>query len=212
MPSSYSLGRKGDAQTGGRQVMDLPLPSFKYDEEGNATTVHNVCKVRVLDPVAMLTSGILDEFDGLTQLAAVKMQQVEGRTMPSPEAIRDLAKMTDQLERGLDMVDRLVETVVVEPAVVWPVHRYSATHPDASLRGKPRKNDDGSWMKLGPDEREDDVLYTDDVDLEDRMFILQWAVGGIKDPEQFRREYAGMLESVADEPGLPLSALGNPAH
>jgi hypothetical protein len=208
MPSSYGLGRKGAAQTGNQKTIDLPLPSFRW-EDGVQTQEHNVCKVRVLDPVAMLTSGLLDEFDSLTQLVGTKIQQVEGRSVPSPEVIRDLAKMTKSLEAGIDMLDRLVETVVVEPTVVWPVHRYPAGHPEA---GKPRKNEDGSWMKLGPDERDDETLYTDDVDLEDRMFIMQWAVGGIKDPEQFRKEYAGLLESVADEPGLPLSSLGNPTH
>lgn len=212
MPSSYSLGRAGAAQTRGQRTMPLTLPSFKFDEDGNQTEEHNVCRVRVLDPVAMLTGGLLDEFDSLTQLSAMKMQQVEGRTMPTPEAVRDLAKMTDKLQSGLEMVDRLVEAVVVEPAVVWAVHRWPADHNDPELAGKPRKNRDGSWMKLGPDERDEETLYADEVDLEDRMFILQWAVGGIKAPEQFRKEYAGLLESVEDVPGLPLSALGDPTR
>lgn len=209
MPSSYSLGRTGAAQTGGQKTTDLKLPSFKYDADGNQTEEHNTCKVRVMDPVGMITSGLLDEFDHLTKIVGLKMQEVDGKTLPTPEAVRELAGMTDQLQRGLDMVDRLVEAVVVEPKVFWPVHRYPSGHPEA---GKPKRNPDGSWMKLGPDERDDDILYTDDVDLEDRMFILQWAVGGIKAPEQFRKEYKGLLASVEDEPELPLSSLGDPSH
>lgn len=203
--SSYSLGRPGGAKA---RTSELTLPSFKYDEEGNVTSEHNVCRVRIMDPVAMLSAGLLDDFDHLTKLAGAKMQQVDGKTLPSPEAVRELAGLTGELQRGLDLVDRLVEYVVVEPKVLWPVHRYPAGHPEA---GKPRKDAGGEWMRLGPDERDDETLYTDDVDLEDRMFIMQWAVGGIKDPEQFRGEYTGLLESVEDEPELPLSAFGSPS-
>jgi hypothetical protein len=208
MPSSYSLGRKGAAQTGGRGTMELKLPSFKYDEDGNVTAEPNVCLVRVLDPVDMLAGGMLDDFDQLTSLAGLKMEEVDGKTRPTAESVQAFAGMTDQMIKGMDLVDRLCELVILEPAVVWPVHRYPAGHPEA---GKPRKRDDGSWMRLGPDERDEGTLYTDDVDLDDRMFVLQWAVGGVKDPEQFRREYTGLLESVANVPRLPLSAFGDPA-
>jgi hypothetical protein len=155
-----------------------------------------------MDPVAMISAGLLDDFDSLTGLVGSKLAEVDGKTVPTAEAIQALAGMSDKLLAGMDMVDRLVEAAVVEPKVVWPVHRDGD--------GKPLRNRDGTWMRLGPDERDDETLYTDDVDLEDRMYIMQWAVGGIKDPEQFRIEYAGVLESVENGSGLPLSAFGSP--
>lgn len=198
MPNSYSLGRKGSAKG---KTTDLTLPSFKLDEEGNETAEHNVCRARVLDPVAMLNAGLLDGFDDLTAIAAQKMTEVDGRTVATPEAVEAVMADPRKLMAGLEMVDRLVEAVVVEPKVVWPVHRDED--------GNPKKNRDGSWMMLGPDERDDDVLYTDDVDLEDRMYILTWAVGGIKDVAQFRGEYKGLLESVEDGSSLSPFALGD---
>ena len=61
----------------------------------------------------------------------------------------------------MDLYDNVVLTCVVEPNVS-PVP--------------------------GPDEERDpDVLYIDDVDYEDRLFIFQWAMGGSADLEQFRQ-------------------------
>lgn len=202
MPTSqYGLGRKGGKSRS--TTVDLTLPSFAEDEDGNPTDKHNVCKVRIMDPVAMLAAGLLDDFDELTKISALKMQEVDGRSVPTADSIQQLAGMTDTLNSGLILVDRLVEATVVEPKVVWPVHR--------DRDGKPvRDKESGEWLMLGPDERDPEVLYCDDVDLEDRLYILQWAVGGTSDPEQFRKEYQGLLGSVEDGASLPLSALGGP--
>lgn len=39
--------------------------------------------------------------------------------------------------------------------------------------------------------RDKDTLYVDEVDIDDKMFIFQFAVGGTKDLEQFRAQKAG---------------------
>jgi hypothetical protein len=198
MPNSYRLGRKGAAKG---KTTELKLPSFVCDEDGNETAEHNVCRVRLMDPVAMLNAGLLDGFDDLTAIAAEKMMEVDGKTVATPDAVKAIMADPSKLLAGMIMVDRLVEAVVVEPPVSRPIHREK--------NGKPKLDRDGKEIPLGPDERDDDTLYTDDVDLEDRMFILTWAVGGIKDTAQFRREYAGVLESVEDGPGLSPFTLGD---
>jgi hypothetical protein len=55
-------------------------------------------------------------------------------------------------------------------------------------------------------QREDDVLYVDDVDLDDKMFIFNWAVGGTADLERFRAEqgsFVGALRPGADVERAP---------
>ena len=37
-----------------------------------------------------------------------------------------------------------------------------------------------------PDERSDDLLYTDEIEDEDKMFIFNWLTGGTKELEPFR--------------------------
>jgi hypothetical protein len=43
---------------------------------------------------------------------------------------------------------------------------------------------------LGEAARDPSLLYVDEVDLEDKMFILQYALGGTRSLERFRREFA----------------------
>jgi len=46
------------------------------------------------------------------------------------------------------------------------------------------------------DERRDDVLYVDEVDFNDKMFIFQYAVGGTADLAKFREELGEHMEAV----------------
>jgi hypothetical protein len=55
-------------------------------------------------------------------------------------------------------------------------------------------------------DRTDDVLYTDEIEDNDKFFILQWAMGGTKDLETFRRQQAAAVESVSSGASIELSA------
>lgn len=56
------------------------------------------------------------------------------------------------------------------------------------------------------EDRRDDVLYTDEIDDQDKLFVFQWAIGGSDDLETFRKEQvAGMDrlrsgQNVEDQP------------
>lgn len=187
MPTSYSLGKS-------RATVELTLPS-KNPETGE----RNICKVLRPDPQILINAGILDDFDSLTGLVAQKIQTIEGKSKITPEGLKDLAAQTDQMLKGLELMDRLVEAVVVAPKVVWAAVR--------DVSGQVVRDDRGNAKILDPSVRDEDVLYTDDVDLEDRMFILQFAVGGVKDFQQFRREQQELVGDVAAGESLPLSSL-----
>lgn len=187
MPTSYSLGKaRGN-------TMELTLPSL--NEEGE----HNVCKVRKPDPTLLISAGLLDDFDSLTALVATKIQDIEGKRRMDPEGLKELAGQKSKLLLGLEIMDRLLEVVVVAPRVVWPARRNEA--------GEVIRDADGLAEIIPEAERRDDTLYTDDVDLEDRMFILQFAVGGVKDFEQFRHEHQEFVGGMAAGGALPLSAI-----
>lgn len=46
-------------------------------------------------------------------------------------------------------------------------------------------------------ERRDDVLYVDEVDMDDKMFIFQWAVEGTRDLERFRSEQTAGMAAIS---------------
>lgn len=47
--------------------------------------------------------------------------------------------------------------------------------------------------------RNPEFLYVDELDMEDKMFVMNWVVGGTRDVERFRQEQAAL---VGDLPGL----------
>jgi hypothetical protein len=76
----------------------------------------------------------------------------------------------EMLEDLITMVDNIVMEAVVEPVLQRPPATAA--------------------------ERSDDIIYTDDVDLDDRMFIFNWVVGGSSDLEKFRKEQAAAVDNL----------------
>lgn len=131
----------------------------------------------------------------------LKMKRVELQTfilqgeVPNPlmgiisEALEkgqkaDIAQMVgvDEGKIDLEMVNdmfEMVQRVVVESVVEPKVH--------------PVPEDEG--------ERDDDLLYVDELDAMDQMFIFQWAVGGTSDLESFLAEAGADLDALAEMQG-----------
>lgn len=91
--------------------------------------------------------------------------------------INDPKKVADMLK----FVDDVVLGVVVEPKV----HQTPA---EAS-------------------ERDDSLLYIDELDDEDKLFIFQWATGGSADLERFRTELAGTLGALQSGDDVEVSTV-----
>lgn len=116
----------------------------------------------------LILAGALEEMDSLSAIVDEKhIKRVKGE-----EEIDVASLMTDpeQIQRVLAMADRVVAYVVVKPALTLPPADEA--------------------------EREDGVLYTDMVDLEDRMFLMNYAVGGTRDIETFHAERDASLGGV----------------
>lgn len=189
--SKYAATKWGAAA----QYEDLEVPSGQ------------LCQVRHLGVDGLMRLGILDSFDSL--LSIVQDEHVARATgkpsaAPTPgegevtdEQLRAFAKDPQKLLSGLAMVDKVVEAVVVQPTVRRPVAF------DTDDLGQPIPS---SERPLREEERDPDVVYTDMIDMEDRMFLLQFAVGGVRDLEQFREGTGEMLAALEDGDEVPESA------
>lgn len=180
-----------------KNTLEVTLPSLAEDG-----TTHNVVLVRIPDPTAFIAMGLLDSMDSLSAVVGLKIGEIDASGKPSAKQAAEIKKLTEQkdaLMAGLDMIDKVVEWMVVSPQVIRPVLR--------DLKGKPILDKEGKETPLGPDERDDALLYTDDVDLDDRMFLLNFAMGGTRDLETFREGHQKIVDAVAAVPELPLSAV-----
>lgn len=87
------------------------------------------------------------------------------------KSVEEMLKDPAKLKAAMDLIDKVVVHCVVDPDVQFP-----------PTDGSPR---------------DPEVTYVDDVDPEDKMFILQWVLGGTHDWEAFRRETQQSLGDLA---------------
>lgn len=84
----------------------------------------------------------------------------------------------DKIEEIMGMYDAVLLHIVIEPHVLPVPPPEEARDPDG--------------------------LYVDDVDLEDKVFLFNWAVGGTADVEAFRKEQAANLAIVRSSEDMEL--------
>lgn len=101
----------------------------------------------------------------------------------------DLSKLVQTEEdftEMMDTFDKVLLEVVVEPKV------------------HSQYDDEGELIAYA--DRDPDLVYVDEVVMEDKVFVFQFAVGGVRDLESFRQEQAKMLESVQSGEGMEVQA------
>lgn len=147
----------------------------KGKTKGHPITVPSgqTCLVKRPGVEGLIELGLLDKVDSLTGLVDQKhIKRVKGEKTVDVDT---LAKDKESLMMVLKTVNEIVVHVVLEPQVL-PV---------------PVAGEDGTIP-----ERDNDAVYVDDVDLEDKMFIFQYAIGGSKDLEKFRQQSKQDVGSV----------------
>jgi hypothetical protein len=144
------------------------------------------CKVRRPGLPQLLAEGVLP--DMLTPIADEAIKA--GRSGKKLKKEDEQNMMADLLERdgGMDaMMDgmaRITAHCVVEPKCSY--HKRKVDHGAGGY----------DWELIPDDERDEEILYTDEVDMEDQGFIFQYVVGGSKDLTDFRKQVDESLERV----------------
>ena len=126
-----------------------------------------LCQMRKLKPESMLESGMLDKVTRLPAFAEENIRKAQGHppaaaSSVSPEDFKQLIKVLDEL----------LPIVVVQPQL------WSEPSPE-------RSNDD---PELDNSERIPGRVYVSDVELADRVAIMERAIGGVKKLDNFRKK------------------------
>lgn len=165
---------------------DLELPSG------------NIALVRRVTPEAFLASGTIP--DPLTNIIRESIHDKKG--LP-PSKIEEIATDPALIGSALQMMDSVLCFCVREPSVQMPpkcrVCGFYYTEGNEVHTNK-QKDDYHDYQE---DMRDPEILYADDVDLEDKFFIFQFAVGGTRDLERFRTQLSGGLGNVLDGEDVP---------
>jgi hypothetical protein len=109
-------------------------------------------------------------------LMATIMTSVQKGTTPTNENIMEGLEVQDMF----DMMANAIISMAVEPQI-FPV----------PAEGEPR---------------DPELLYIDDMDEQDKLFIWQWATGGTDDVEQFRGESSELLDALSGQQAVAVPA------
>lgn len=170
--------------------MPTPKKTNKYAATAWSTEVFidlevpsgQLCQVRRPGVEGLVRMGLLDKMDSITSMIDDKhLKRVKGEKVIDAKSL-----MSDPgaIVKAMESIDKIVEYVIVQPQVVRPVRVDS--------------DDDGSTteVQLSEDELVPGVLYTSMIDIQDKMFIYQYAVGGSKDLEKFRKSTEQVIGSM----------------
>lgn len=127
----------------------------------------NVMRVRKIGLQALMRTGIMPN----SLMAYADRAVKKGKKQEVTEAdMIDILKDEDQVKEIAKFMDEVTILCAEEPEV----HRL----PDEGV------------------EKDDDLLYVDEIDEEDKSFLFQAVMGGTTDVETFRAEHAGNVAAV----------------
>jgi hypothetical protein len=170
---------------GGESLIDLEVPSGQ------------MCQVRRPGVTGLVKAGVLDSLDSLTSIVSVEhVDRVEKGKDPhvSQEQIQALARNKTGLIKAMQLADKVTLYCVVQPLVKNPV------------TGEPELDDDMLPIEIPLEGRAPGRIYVDQVDLMDKMYILQFVVGGVTDLEQFRTEFRETVGGLETQPEVQEAA------
>ena len=182
-------------------LSDLDLPSGE------------VCQVKRPGVQGLIKSGVLHSLDSLTAIVQTEtIAKAEGKPLPKEQSAEAIANDPEKFAKMMETVDKIVCHVVTQPKVV------SNLVPELDEDGKPKLDKDSEPILRELDDEEKaaaihewetahpelPMVYVDWIDSVDKMFIMNFAVGGSADLQQFREATKTSLGGVpAGEAAAP---------
>lgn len=145
-----------------------------------------MCLARKIGMEGLLEAGILDQVDSLTALVDtehVKKARNKGNEVDVAALVKNGGG--DTLKAIITVADKAIPMIVESPVV--RLHYITSGT---------------STRMLTADEREPGIIYTDQIGLEDKMFLFDWAIGDMAAMRAFRDGTTADVAGVADVPGV----------
>lgn len=162
--------------------MELPVPSG------------HTCRVRRPQGMQVfIEKGVIPN-----SLMPIVEEALTGKKPDLDALAREAMADPSKLRAITELQDAVVVDVVMEPTVA-PIPTFTAQDVED---GNCTEEEVGTLIPFGHEARDDEVLYVDEVDAEDKAFIFQFAVGGTKDIERFRERSAERLAGLEAVPGV----------
>ncbi len=130
-----------------------------------------LCLVRRPGVEGLINAGVLQSLDSLSAIVYTEhVEKNNGKRPPKQRDIKDIVSDEAAMISLIHTLDKITCYVVVKPEVQMTPNDIT--------------------------NRKDGVVYADMIDIGDKMFIMNFAIGGTRDLERFREEYNESLASL----------------
>lgn len=171
------------------------------------TPTGSECDAMRTGVAGLVKAGVLGEADGLTAFVDKRhIRRVRGGKGADHEVIdvQSLLSDPDQLGKIVMMIDRSLPGILVDPVV--RTHFVDLDSADEAGNMTRKLNDDERAAIIKQD---GPVVFTDQIPLEDKMYLFNWSVGGSADAERFLEESSGAVATVEHGQGVSRKAKRN---
>lgn len=129
----------------------------------------------------------------LMEIVGEALEKGKKADIASMVGVEDDKLDLDTINDMFEMVNHIVTECMVDPKV----------YPEPTVEELEAYNEENSDDPLDDpiQLREPELLYVNEIDAEDKMFIFQWSIGGTTDVAQFREEAGASLDAVAKSEG-----------
>lgn len=148
----------------------------------------NVARIRRVGLPELMASGVVpDTLTGIAQSHVDKAKGKKAKQVDESALMQDVMKDKKKLSDMMDLFDKATVLCVQEPKVLYYKDDSGEVLDDAER--------EQAAQKAGFDHAED-VLFSDEVDQMDKMFIFNFVAGGTRDLESFREQYGESLAGL----------------
>jgi hypothetical protein len=194
MPSDFTPNNVWGSTPAEGSEEELTLPSGQ------------TCRAKRVTIEDMMTTGVLSQVDSLTAQVSQYVRGVKGgKGVADGAPVVDSSLLGDSaaMQAMIMMADRCIPQIVVSPVVML--------HFEERTVGKTKVT-----KKLTEEQREEiraerpGVIFTDQIDLTDKMHLFEWGVGGLKSFMSFREGASLDVGSLGTKPVGKKSAKRGP--
>ena len=192
--AAAKAAEKASEMNESEELVVSDVSSFKARAKGRVMKLPSgmVAKLKRVDLQDMIISG--NVHNPLMSVVSEALEKGQKADIPKMMGMDDGEVDLSQVRDMFEMVNHVMVGCFVEPEV----HPMPIPLDDD---GEPMDPDDEDYDQEVADLMEEDLLYVNEIDPDDKMFIFGWCVGGTDDVATFRREARTDMDALAKGKG-----------
>lgn len=175
-PAKRATVRKASPKPSTLPPAASSISDFKKGSQGELVELPSgkFASIRRIQLTSLISEGLLG--DSLAVLAQQAVDKGEG--MDSAQ-IKAMGQDPEKISEALDAFDKIAARCFVEPRVTY-------------------YKDPNTGNTIPDEDRDPEKLYSDELDIQDKIFVFQVVSGGTTNLDAFRQQFEQLMAGISD--------------